>query len=105
MEQNLISQNTQNNYDFQSTSKTGVKVIQYLLLASDRMGCEIKNIENVALDVYEIFNKQLKIEEVEIAITNGSSAKYGVFHKLTSHIVCYWLREFIKERNKKNIDL
>jgi hypothetical protein len=104
MENKLTLQNTQNNLDLQVVNKCGIKIIQVLLLASDRMGVEIKNIENVALDVYDSF-KHVKIQEIEIAIKNGSLGKYGIQYKLTSHIICFWIYQYLKEKNHKNIEI
>lgn len=67
------------------------------------LGFVMKRLDNTNLDVlsateaiFETFPR-MPLENIKLAIKNGSTGKYGRTYKLTTQEVCYWIREFIKE--------
>ena len=60
------------------------------------------NIENSIVDIYTEF-QFLKLKDITEAIRNGGLAKYGRTYKLTTQEVCFWIREY--QKNKKGLML
>lgn len=67
------------------------------------LGFVMKRLDNTNLDVlsateaiFETFPR-MPLENIKLAIKNGSTGKYGRTYKLTTQEICYWIREFIKE--------
>ena len=42
----------------------------------------------------------MTIEDIQKAIRSGSLGKYGRTYKFTIQEVCFWVREYLKEKNK-----
>ena len=69
-----------------------------------RTEMELKNIEETIEDIATEF-RHLTISEIKLALRNGSLAKYGRTYKLSTQEVCFWIREYVKEKNNKSLKL
>lgn len=69
-----------------------------------RTEMELKNIEETIEDIATEFSF-LTLTEIKTAIRNGSLGKYGRSFRLSTQEVCFWIREFVKEKNHKNLKL
>lgn len=67
-----------------------------LILVMDRLNDTSLNALRCTTDIIDIFGR-MPLENIKLAIKNGSTGKYGRTYKLTTQEVCYWIREFIKE--------
>lgn len=76
------------------------KLKEFISLAVDRVESEPKNIENTISDILNEFPK-IKEPEFRKALRNGGLGKYGVTYKLTTQVICYWIREYKKENLNK----
>jgi len=70
-----------------------------MLLAFERTGSELFDIENLITDVLQEF-KGIKQDELKESLRRGSLGHYGVTYKLTIQVVCYWI---ISYRESKKI--
>jgi len=89
----MMSQNSENNSSI-------YKLKTILLIAEQRVDSQINNIEEMIVDIKSEFNKS-KIEVVIEAIRLGSLGKFGVTYKLTTQVVCYWIRCHINPKVDK----
>ena len=87
-----------------NNNESGNKIKQSLILAIQRTELEPKSIDLITNDLITEFSN-IPITDIQKAIRNGALGKYGVSYRFSSQIVCFWVREFIKEKNKKNIEL
>jgi hypothetical protein len=62
-----------------------------LLIAAERLDCNIENVDKMFNDIKNEFQKR-SIEQVIEAVKLGSLGKFGVNYKLTTQVVCYWIR-------------
>jgi hypothetical protein len=85
--------------DLENNSPT-FKLKAMLLIASERLESDIPNVEKMFNDIKNEFGKR-KIEEVIEAIRLGSLGKYGVNYKLTTQVVCYWIRCYTEPKIDK----
>ena len=67
------------------------KLKTMLLIAAERLDCNIENVDKMFNDIKNEFQKR-SIEQVIEAVKLGSLGKYGVNYKLTTQVVCYWIR-------------
>jgi translation elongation factor EF-1beta len=98
----------------QNNSKTLLKQLEVqeigfnlkpsLAIAMQRTEMELKNIEETIEDIATEF-RHLTISEIKLALRNGSLAKYGRTYKLSTQEVCFWIREYVKEKNNKSLKL
>ena len=75
-----------------------------LAIAIQRTEMKLKNIEETVEDIATEF-RHLNLSEIKLALRNGSLGKYGRTYKLSTQEVCFWIREFIKEKNHKNLKI
>lgn len=76
------------------------KIATSLSVAAQRTGTELKDINRgMAIDIYNEF-EELNENDIKKAIRNGSLGKYGFTYKLTTQVVCIWIREYLKENDK-----
>lgn len=73
-----------------------------ILFAFERTKTEPFNIENMIDDVLEEFPR-MSDETFRAAIRNGSLGVYGRTFKLSTQEVCFWIREYIRNKNSKNV--
>jgi hypothetical protein len=71
-----------------------------LLIASERLDSNIENVDKMFIDIKNEFGKR-KIEDVIEAIKLGSLGKYGVNYKLTTQVVCFWIRCYTEPKIDK----
>ena len=65
---------------------------------------ELKNLDTCIEDIASEFN-YLNLWQIKEAIRLGSMGKYGRSFRLSTQEICYWIREFLKENNKKNLGI
>ena len=61
-------------------------------------------IESMVQDIDSEFPRLSQTELID-AIRLGSLGKYGRTYKLCTQEVCIWIREFLKAKHKKNIEI
>jgi len=76
------------------------KLKAMLLVASERLESNTPNVEKMYNDIKNEFVKK-KIDDVIEAIRLGSLGKYGVNYKLTTQVVCYWIRCYTEPKIDK----
>jgi hypothetical protein len=76
------------------------KLKTMLLIASERLDSNIENVDKMFIDIKNEFGKR-KIEDVIEAIKLGSLGKYGVNYKLTTQVVCFWIRCYTEPKIDK----
>lgn len=76
------------------------KLKAMLLVASERLESNTPNVEKMYNDIKNEFSKK-KIDDVIEAIRLGSLGKYGVNYKLTTQVVCYWIRCYTEPKIDK----
>jgi len=76
---------------------------QSLAVAMERTDCEIKNINNLILDISEEF-KSKKLVDIKEAIRQGAFGKFGITYKISTQVVGYWINQYLKEKYKTNQD-
>jgi len=69
----------------------------------ERTDCEIKNIDNLVLDISEEF-KNKKLVDIKEAIRQGAFGKFGITYKISTQVVGYWINQYLKEKYKTNQD-
>jgi hypothetical protein len=67
-----------------------------IAVAFERTGTEVNNIDNMVLDVFSEF-PNVNIEQILIALRNGSLGKYGKTYKFTTQEICIWIRKYLEE--------
>jgi hypothetical protein len=67
------------------------KLKSILLIATQRLDSQDVNIDRMLIDIKNEFGKK-NINDVIEAIRLGSLGKFGVNYKLTTQVVCYWIR-------------
>lgn len=85
--------------DLENNSPT-FKLKAMLLIASERLDSNVPDVEKMFNDIKKEFIKK-KIEDVIEAIRLGSLGKYGVNYKLTTQVVCYWIRCYTEPKIDK----
>lgn len=92
--------------NFQEKQEETIQLVlsKAIVIAFERTKTDPFDITLMIEDILSEFPK-INEEEFKEAIRNGGLAKYGKCFKLSTNEVCYWIREFIKEKNKKNIYL
>lgn len=76
------------------------KLKTMLLIASERLDSNIENVDKMLKDIHNEFHKK-KISDVIEAVRLGSLGKYGVNYKLTTQVVCYWIRCYTEPKIDK----
>lgn len=76
------------------------KLKTMLLIASERLDSNIENVDKMLTDIHNEFYKK-KISDVIEAVRLGSLGKYGVNYKLTTQVVCYWIRCYTEPKVDK----
>lgn len=64
-----------------------------------RVGLEPVEPNLILTDIEREF-KSVDVKSIQEAIRLGSTGKYGRTYRLTSQEVCFWIREYLKEKNK-----
>jgi hypothetical protein len=75
------------------------ELLASLLLASERVDMELRNYDKTIKDIESEFS-YMPTKEITKAIRNGALGKFGLTYKFNTQIVCYWIREYQKEKNK-----
>lgn len=75
-----------------------------LVLVMERTEQDLKNIDNTIEDICSEFPR-LKIKTLKEILRNGSLAKYGKTYKLSTQEICFWIREYYKQQNAKNLKI
>jgi hypothetical protein len=73
-----------------------------LAIAMERLEMEIKNIDNTIDDICTEFSF-CKLSDIKEAIRKGGLAKYGRSYRLSTQEISYWIRQYLKEKNAKNL--
>lgn len=84
----------------QETTTLEFKIKEFLLVAVQRVDSQLDNIQKTINDIITEF-PNMKENEFRKALRNGGLGKYGVTFKLTTQVVCYWIREYKKENANK----
>jgi hypothetical protein len=82
----------------------GYNIKPSLVIAMQRLEMELNNIEETIEDIYSEFG-YLNLTEIKNAIRNGSLGKYGRTFKLNTQEVCFWINQYVKEKNSKTLQL
>lgn len=69
-----------------------------LAVAFERTSTEPYDITNMTNDVVNEF-KGVDLSHLQKAIKNGSLGHYGYTYKLSTQVVCIWVREYLKNAN------
>jgi len=75
-----------------------------VLISFERTQTNPFGIDTMVEDLLSEFPR-LKDEDLIQAIRSGGLGKYGRTYKLCTQEVCIWIREFLKEKNHKNIQI
>lgn len=75
-----------------------------IAIAFERTQTEPYDITMMINDIVTEFPK-LKAETIQSAIRKGSLGAYGLNYKVTTQVVCYWIREYVKEKNTNRLGL
>lgn len=75
-----------------------------LLVAFERTATEPYDMQNMVKDILTEFSN-IKNDDITLAIRNGSLGKYGKTYKFSTQEVCIWIREYLKQKNTKNINI
>lgn len=97
-------QNTQVSLRLCETMGCDKILISHLLLAMERTGLELPNVQNTANDIFFVYKKHFLKDIIE-ALRLGSMGAYGVNHRLTTQIVGNWISQYFKEKENKKIQL
>lgn len=73
-----------------------------IAVAIERTKTEPFIIQPMVQDILSEFPK-ISNDDFTLAIRNGSLGKYGKTYKLSTQEVCLWIREYLKEKNKKTL--
>jgi len=71
-----------------------------LAVAFERTNTPPFNLDKLVSDVLTEFPKVTN-NEITAALRSGSLGKYGRTFKLSTQEICYWIREYLKSKNKK----
>jgi hypothetical protein len=75
---------------------------QSIAVAIERTKTEPFNIQTMVQDILSEFPR-VSNDDFTLAIRNGSLGKYGKTYKLSTQEVCFWIREYLKEKSKKTL--
>ena len=73
-----------------------------IAVAIERTKTEPFNIQPMVQDIMSEFPR-ISNDDFTLAIRNGSLGKYGLTYKFSTQSVCFWIREYLKEKNKKTL--
>jgi hypothetical protein len=73
-----------------------------IAVAIERTKTEPFIIQPMVQDILSEFPR-ISNDDFTLAIRNGSLGKYGKTYKLSTQEVCFWIREYLKEKNKKTL--
>lgn len=65
----------------------------------DRVDMDFKNIDSTVIDISTEF-KHLTLSDIRLALKKGALGNYGRSFKLSTQEVCFWIKEYVKEKNK-----
>ena len=69
-----------------------------VVVAFERTGTDVKNIENIVTDLMLEFS-HVNTNDILQAIRNGGLGMYGKTYKLTTQEICIWIRTYLKENS------
>jgi len=79
-------------------------IVQSLIIAMSRTQFELLNLDDTCKLIKNEF-RFLSLREVRQAITKGTAGEYGRSYKLSTQEVCYWIHQYVKEKNSKTLQL
>lgn len=71
-----------------------------IAVAFERTQTEPYNLDSMINDVLTEFPKY-GTETFKNAIRKGSLGAYGLNYKVTTQVVCHWIREYVKSQNNR----
>lgn len=71
-----------------------------LAVAFERTRTEPFDITKMVKDILSEFN-HITDAQIRDAIRNGGLGKYGVSYKLSTQVVCFWIREYLRDKKPK----
>ncbi len=77
---------------------------QSIAVAIERTKTEPFNIQTMVQDILSEFPR-VSNDDFTLAIRNGSLGKYGVTYKFSTQAVCFWIREYLKQKNRNTLVL
>ena len=75
-----------------------------IVIAMERTRTDAFNIENLIKDVLTEFPR-ISNDDFTLAIRNGSLGKYGMTFKFSTQTGCFWIREYLKQKNRNTLVL
>jgi hypothetical protein len=75
------------------------KIQQSMVVAFERTATELIETLNMAQDIHSEF-PTIPIETIQLAIRKGSLGEFGYTYKLSTQVVCIWIREHLKRKNQ-----
>jgi hypothetical protein len=69
-----------------------------VVVAFERTGTDVKNIENIVTDLMLEFS-HVNTNDILQAIRNGGLGMYGKTYKLTTQEICIWIRTYLKDNS------
>ena len=79
-------------------------IVQSLIIAMSRTQFELLNLDDTCQLIKNEF-RFLSLREVRKAITKGTAGEYGRSYKLSTQEVCYWIQQYVKDKNAKTLKL
>lgn len=75
-----------------------------LILAMERTELEMKNVKATIKDIATEF-RFMNLKDVKTALRNGALSMYGKSYKLSTQEICFWIREYLREKDSKTLKL
>lgn len=77
---------------------------QSLILALERTNTIAFDLSNMILDIQTEFSR-VSEQDIQKAIRKGALGEYGITYKLSTQVVCVWIRKYLENKNKRNLGI
>jgi hypothetical protein len=92
---------SQDNSDL-TTPNSNIK--QSLILALERTNTTPFDLSNMISDIESEFSR-ISVQDIQKAIRKGALGEYGITYKLSTQVVCFWIRQYLESKNKRNLGI
>lgn len=75
-----------------------------MVLVFERTGFEPIDITSMMRDVFDEF-PNISIEDTRTALRKGGLGHYGISYKISTQVICFWIREYLRNKKSKNLIL
>jgi hypothetical protein len=75
-----------------------------LIIALERTNTNPFDLTNMISDIQSEFSR-ISIEDIQKAIRKGGLGEYGITYKLSTQVVCFWIREYLKNKNNRTLGI